>query len=207
MTNSYGTFKWSKPIRGDQLSAERIDGLPDLPGLYMWRRAIMLSPECLFKSELFRDWILAAASVPLLKTDELLFAKPDGKMASIRPAFARTSQIVIGGGELSRKKLMTLSSIALDSKTRGGLYDLIRETTDTFGPVLYVGEAASLKSRIGEHCKPGSPLQLRLRQHQLTIEDTTLVITPLPAASKEERQLAEQVLTHILVAPYTFRAG
>ena len=76
-----------------------------------------------------------------------------------------------------------------------------------FGPAMYVGESNCIRTRTIQHISDGSDLRLRIADLTLEIEDLALYYAETPNITLDTRRLLESVLTHILGAPLTYRAG
>jgi len=202
--------KWIGPIQGSEMSSnDHIVNLPDnLPAVYLWKRCLRLEPECATDAERFKKWLTKAVSTPFLHTSSLRVGTSQGKeRMSVRSDFVRLDSLTIGGGELTKTKLDELFEGTKSVSQVHLFYLRLQEMTLRFGPVLYVGETGCLKGRISDHLGSNSPFQVRLTALNLNIEDTAFCFFPMPQSSARERQLLEQILTHLLVAPLTYRPG
>jgi len=84
---------------------------------------------------------------------------------------------------------------------------LLSQIMGGFGPVLYVGETNSFSKRLKDHSMDNSPLKKRLDEIGLDINDTSVTLLPMESASEDDRKFLEQILTYLLMAPLTMRAG
>jgi hypothetical protein len=198
---------WQGPFHGPQVDSigSDLDLKKKTPGVYLWRRIQRLDPDALGESSSFKAWIARGVNSPLLKTEGLTLRSDESRL-SVRASYLRSAEFSIGGGslgELKKEGLLTLSDDA-----RLEMYNNLTAATLSFGPVMYVGETDCLLSRLSQHAAPGSPLRIRLQSLGLDIEDVAVFFGVSPDfQSKHRRTLYESVLTHVLGAPLTFRAG
>jgi len=202
--------KWDGPHRGAQLSGDYFGGLLDknTPGLYLWRKVLRDDDSCIYSPEDFVAWVSSGVGSPLFKTSRLRVEsdKADGKL-SVRANFLSLQQLEVGGGRLPDEKRINLMELAACPEAASDLYSFFHSATHSFGPILYVGESDDLLSRFRQHLSEDSPLRTRLAELELDVPDTVLFYCKLPGTKKTERQLLESALTHLLVAPLTYRAG
>lgn len=196
---------WSQSIRGSDITNEFLNNLSTSPGVYIWRRCIRLEPESILRMENFENWLAKALSASFVRTNKLTLS-PKFKNLSIRANFMRLEAFEIGGGVLSQSKVRALRDYGT-IPTRLDLYHLLQITTEAFGPTLYVGETDCIRTRVKDHVSTNSPYRERLAELGLDLEDTILNYHEMPDSSQKERQLLEQILSHLLVAPLTRRAG
>jgi len=202
--------EWIGPIQGSEISSyNQILNLPDnLPAVYLWKRCLRLEPECATDAERFKKWLTNAVSTPFLHASNLKIGTSHSKkQISVRSDFVRLDSLKIGGGELTKTKLDELFEGTKSVSQLQLLYLRLQDMSLRFGPVLYVGETSCLKGRISDHVGSNSPFRVRLATLNLGIEDTAFCFFPMPQSSTRERQLLEQILTHLLVAPLTYRPG
>lgn len=202
--------KWDGPHRGAHLSSDYFGGLLDrnTPGVYLWRKVLRDDDSCIFSPEDFTKWILSGIGSPLFKTSRLRVEsdKAEGRL-TVRANFLSLQQLEVGGGELPDEKRNNLMKLAEFPEGASDLYSFFHSATHSFGPILYVGESDDLLGRFRQHLSEDSPLRTRLAELELDVPDTALFYCKLPGITKPERQLLESALTHLLVAPLTYRAG
>ena len=144
---------------------------------------------------------------PFVNSKEVRLTGRGPNKISLRDDFVSFSSFRVGGGGLSEAKLTSLDSSFTCSSERQWLYRLIVESVSVFGPVLYVGEASCLQDRLMSHLSGSSPLRSRMETLDASFECVTVSWLALPEVSIETRQLLEQILTLLFVAPLSHRAG
>ncbi len=200
--------KWSKPYRGDIISGDEIDRIPNCPALYLWKRVLRRSPESALGSEQFNIWIEHSLSSPFFRSSEISLKTSKGvNQLTIRPHFIKFGMLEIGGGEISDRKIEDLASLEKKPEQIENLYLLLHDAADSFGPVFYVGETDKLRNRVKMHININSSLQQRLNEIGLNLEDVAIRYVDMSEYSEAFRKVAEQILTHLFLAPYSFRAG
>ena len=198
---------WDGPL--EALSIASQNPLPtSLSAVYFWRRCFPSSPEAVTSPSGFLLWLEQAISRGYIRTPPLSIRSQKGdRSVRVRADFISIEGITVGGGELSSDKIETLDSTLSDIDSRNAAYLQLRELTLAFGPVLYVGEADCLRTRVFDHLREFSPLRQRLTELTVPLDEVALFWIPLPGTTKEYRQFLEQVLTHALGAPLTRRPG
>ena len=200
---------WIGPLPGHELDRsfleERMGN--EVPGLYLWRRIQRYDPDCLTDAKSFSEWILRGVRAPLLSTTELRLATEKvTEGLTIRANYVKATELRIGEGDLTAKKQDQIQ--LLGDNERLAAYNLLLMSTLFFGPVVYVGETSCLVTRILQHISLGSPFRMRLATLGVDISDVAVFYcTNAELESNETRTLLEGVLTHLLSAPLTFRAG
>ncbi len=201
-------MSWTKPLRAAALDGASLRRIPAGPGVYLWLRGLPLKPDAVLDTTELEEFVRQATAKPLLQTKELqLGSPPEASEINIRPGLLRFAGVSIGGGSLSAFKLDALLSYATDFDRRLRLYSVLQDAASRYGPVLYVGETADLRARIRDHLRGKTALHDRLADLGLSNDDVLVSCAELPELEKKERQVLEQILTHILVAPLTHRAG
>jgi len=193
------------PFRGDSVS--ECSELSKVCGVYVWRRALPAIPGVVFEQENYEKWLETALAVPYVSAKNLtLLSHKDSDALSIRKDFLRISRLEIGGERLSNKKNLDLGQLNTVKK-RTSFMNFLDKVMSNMGPVLYVGEADDIKTRMEDHATSNSPLQKRLADLGLTLAETTVIVFWMKGSSKDERTLLEQILTYLLISPLSFRAG
>ncbi len=204
---SYNNIKLEGPIRGSELSTEMIQNFPKTGAVYFWRRIIMPDPKAALTPEKFERWLMKSISKPYFRSKNLtLSTSKKQKGITIRKDFINFDSMEIGGGNISDKKQINLNKVD-NKKKRINMIGLIDQITNQFGPVIYVGQTGSFQKRMFQHFADNSPLQSRLSDINMDINDTSVSYLSLPDANGQERELLEQILTYLLVSPLTMRAG
>lgn len=200
---------WSEPIRAADIDQQVLQQIPKRPGVYIWRRCLARSTEPIESPDALLTWLKSALSQPFVKSRRISLTDDPTTSTDryLRPRFVSLDGITIGGGELSSEKLETVKTVAGDVTWRRDFYLHLSRTVDQFGPVLYVGEATSLRDRISTHCTGQSRFATRINRLGLEQSSVSVQYCVTPDLSESERRLLEQCLTHILAAPLTMRAG
>jgi len=202
------TFKDIKikgPFRGDNVC--ECHDLPHGSGVYIWRRALPTSPEVVFDQNNFGKWLETALAVPYISAKDLTLSSQKGSDGlSIRNGFLRINRLEIGGERLSEKKNLDLGQLSTIKK-RTSLMNFLETVMSNMGPVLYVGEADDIRTRMEDHTTSNSPLQKKLDDLGLSLGNTTVTVFLMKCSNKAERTLLEQILTYLLISPLSFRAG
>jgi hypothetical protein len=199
--------KFKGPFRGNDLTKELVNTFPNTGGVYLWRRVTLPDPTAILNSDQFKKWIDKSISIPFFRSKNICLTdvtKING--LSVRNNFINFSSIEIGGGEITTKKNDDLEAMTTTHE-RSILMDMIDKASVQFGPVLYVGEAVSIRKRVFQHILEKSPFRCRLQEHGSDINETALNFISLPNASENERQVIEQILTYLFISPLSFRAG
>lgn len=98
-----------------------------------------------------------------------------------------------------------LKLLAQDVRKRKAVANLLRGFPAP--PVLYVGETTSFSARVKQHLA-GSDIWTRLFDAGYTHADVEFLAIPLPVEfSDQERQIVERIVSHLVLAPFTDRAG
>lgn len=200
---------WEGPYRGHELDRGFLDGFlsKGTPGVYLWRRVQRLDPESLTSNDSFIDWVIRGVNAPLLQTGGLKVQSDTSKgRLTVRPNYLQTSELSIGKGELGPGKREQLTAMSDDQRL--ALYDFLTRATIDFGPVVYVGESDCLLTRFSSHISSSSPLRGRMNELGLDLDDLALFYcSDAIFVEQTLRTLYEGILTHLLGAPLTFRAG
>jgi hypothetical protein len=202
-------MKWQGPFVGSQENRASLETRlsKDKPGVYLWRRVQRYAPDSLVSPDEFSRWILRGVQTPLIRTDGLKLNSTSQKgLLSVRPHYIQAQQFSVGGGDLGQRKVDQV--LSLDADKRLSLYSDLIETTNLFGPVVYVGESECLLTRLTQHVLGLSSLTDRLQNLDLELSDVAFYYcTHECFVGSESRTLFESILTHLLGAPLTFRAG
>lgn len=199
---------WQGPFRGDVVENRLLARIKEkLPCIYLWRRVLPLDDVCLTSFEAFETYLKKSILVSFMKSEGLVLASSrDEGDVTIRADFVRIGGVEIGRGELTSAKIEQLHNFK-SLEPRVEAYRFLLDSTAAFGPVVYVGETDCLLSRIRQHCANNSPLRSRFVGLGIELDQAVLYYAPMPGTTKAFRQLYEQVLTHLFVAPLTFRPG
>ena len=200
--------RWVGPVSAGRLKTFGLTPVPEAGGVYLWMRSLDLDPECAVDGRQFSATIERLLSVPFARLDQLQFSPSESApQVTVRPGLVAVAGLTIGGGRLSTAKKSHLRDIADRDPDRMHLYLLLRETVARFGPILYVGETANLRQRAAAHVTSKTDLLRRADHLGISSNDLLLYCLPLPQFDRATRTLVEQILTHILVAPFTKRPG
>jgi hypothetical protein len=131
-------------IDGAELFDARDEGrlkdlVPNVAGLYVWRRKLVAPTSCKSSSQDFRNWVLELAEQANARL---------GRRALSHCVWSEGIQV--GGGGLTENKVQTLDAIAANSKLRRLVISYIESLSD-FHPAIYIGEADNLCKRVKEH--------------------------------------------------------
>jgi hypothetical protein len=204
---SFKDIRMKGPYRGSELVSDIIDNLPIEGGVYIWRRSLRADPQAAVNGDYFLSWIAKALTVPYVRSRDLkLGTVQEHGCVTIRNDLVNIDLFEVGGGKLTENKKESIASIDTPSK-RSALMVFLEDTLKNFGPVLYVGQADSLRSRLNSHISENSTLRKRLEEINLNFEDTTVSLFVMNGASESERINLEYILTLLLVSPLTMRAG
>jgi hypothetical protein len=202
------TGVWHEPVRGDDIEQSLLPRLQqDFACIYLWRRVLPLNDRCFLNQAAFEDYLKKHTSTHFLKSVGMVLgsARDEGEI-SIRPDFIRIREVQIGGGQITSAKVEELRALEnLDARLEA--FTFLQRAACQFGPILYLGETECLLTRLRNHVAKGSPLRVRLGELGLDIADTMFYCFGMDGTKKRVRQMYEQLLTHLLVAPLTFRAG
>lgn len=111
---------------------------------------------------------------------------------------------------LSQHKREVLEEAAEDEAVRCEIAAIVDRCMPLRSP-LYVGQTATLKSRVKQHLSPSSPLASRLRATGLELGSCTLCYRLMPDLevlhTPAVLQLTEEIVTRILRPGYVARIG
>ena len=202
------TPAWIGPVSADYLRNRGLPRVPCTPGVYLWIRGFQLDPECAVNPALFSETVEALLTVPFVRSQRIeLRTDERHKRVTIRSGLIRLGELTIGGGQLTAAKRTHLAELATSDRDRLTLFQVLQESVAQFGPVLYVGQASDLRQRVHTHVTSGTDLLDLARTAGIESDHLLLYCLPLPNQPVETRTLVEQLLTHILIAPLTYRPG
>lgn len=201
MKNSNDTslgWRTLEPIDGitlvDSFNNGELSGLcPAEPGIYFWLRRLSPTSQELATKERFLDWLNSA----LLKKQGVV---------NDRIKHIGRVELSIGGSELDTKvKKDSLSQLAETRKDRLALQKLFSYFDYTM--ILYVGESENIQQRILQHLSNRTDFSVRLKEMDYEWEELGLIYCVLPELAMPERRALERILSILLLAPATSRAG
>lgn len=201
-----GGLDWKGPFRGKDLAASPAQ-LPDVPCVYLWRRGLSLGTQAAASPEGLLESMQELLKVPLISTGAFKFRPSERHTAQLRSNLLHFSGLAVGGGGLSPAKEDEWRDLLNHPPNRRTLFGFLDRTLASFGPVVYVGETEDLRVRLSHHMERGSPLRNRLHHLGIEVEDCHLWFVPLGHLNRAKRQAFEQLVTELLIAPLTHRAG
>ena len=174
----------------------------------MWHRTICLEPSAIKDIERFKRWIDNILAPYWIRADRLTPAYESGEdKLNVRTDLIEIESMKIGGGTLSALKQKTLEELSTEPQYLISLYNILQNSLDCYGPVIYVGQSEKIRTRVFDHISLNSPLRKRLKLLDLSIEDMAFRYFPMPDSKKSEREILEQLLSVLLVAPLSLRIG
>ena len=199
---------WSEPVRIGELRDQSSSAVPCGSGIYIWRRSFRKDPEVIQDSDDLVAWIERIVAAPLYVGDSMVVKDDsDGGDRRTRSEFVRMSGLTVGSGKLSSEKIEILKKLSNSISWRRELYLSLVGATEKLGPVLYVGQAEDICGRVGDHVRGQTGFASRVGRLGIEFEDLVLQYAETPELEKQARELLEQILTHVLVAPLTIKAG
>ena len=176
----------------------------DRAGIYIWSRCLPRVPEVVTNREEFLPWLESALAAPFVRAPGVCIkSSSEGTKGAvtIRPNLVEFEAFRIGGNvELSAAKRELLDTQIQSTKFRQDTYNLLQSCVLEFGPAFYVGEADCLRTRVSDHLGQNSSIRKRLNDAGIEMEESTsLRFMRMDGATKEDRTLLEQILTHLLV--------
>lgn len=211
---TFSSTSWKGPIPSDPEAVAQ--SVPATPGIYAWRRIIPRDDNALKSPEEAVRWITHAVQSPIFRggpIDLTSGASDDAdskRRRRMRRGFATIESLQIGGGHLPDSKRSHLHNIVKNDRSREYLYRLLRESSDQYGPILYVGSATKtggLRQRITQHVQERTSFAKRLKSAGIPLASMRVHVLPLPAVNATTIELLEALLTHLLLAPLSVRAG
>ena len=197
---------WKGPFRGKDLAASPAQ-LPSVPAVYLWRRGLSLGTDVATSSDGLLQSMRKLLQVPLISVGAFNFRPSERHPAQLRSNLLHFAGLAVGGGGLSPGKEDEWRDLLDHAPNRRALFAFLDRTLATFGPVVYVGETEDLRGRLSDHLERQSPLQKRLRHLGIALEDCHLWHVTLGDLDRAKRQAFEQLVTELLIAPLTHRAG
>lgn len=127
------------------------------------------------------------------------------RISRVTSHFGYYEQRLHFGTPLPSGYIPLLNDTVSDVAKRKTIANLLRNFP--FPPVLYVGETDNFVSRVKEHLQ-GSDVWDRLRLAGYSFADVDFLPLPLPDSfDPKERIVVERILSHLLMAPFTDKAG
>jgi hypothetical protein len=191
------------PISHDVLLATEAAEVPCMPGIYIWRRVLRFDPIDHPSHESMEAWVRRQAELPIAVLPMLQIARnPDEPGTGIRPGYAVMRDLRIGAARLPMEGLLPTETHArVDALT------FLSEMTKEFGPALYVGESEDLQRRVREHVSGSTGFSRRVEESGLQMSDLVLSGVTMGSSSPAKRRQLEFLLTHLVGAPLTRKAG
>lgn len=196
-------MRFEEPISGVALQFSAANEVPEVAGVYLWRRVLQFDGAAFSGSADISAWLKREAERPLAQFESLEIAadRRSGQLG-VRNKFILIRKVEVAAGEL-RAPFREVGDVLR-------LYELVgvvADATARYGPVLYVGESGNLRERIKEHLAGTTGFSDRLRELGLTFDDVQLSYMETPSLEPGCRGEIEAVLTHLLGAPLTRKAG
>ncbi len=200
--------KWVGPIFGKDLLVNYGSKLPPEGGLYLWKKCLIQNPDAIMDETKFKVWLSDCLEIPFIKAHNLKLSK-GGKPSqqSIRPNFITFDGLEIGSGKYAKSRIEDFVSEFNSINLRQNVYNMFQDAVIQFSPILYIGEAGSIKNRIRDHLQGQSDFKKRLENIGIDYKETVLFYIVKKDKKKRERELLEYYLTHLLIAPMSVRAG
>lgn len=195
------------PIAATDIAME-IHAVPDSPGVYLWRRVLSIEDNAYIDPSVFMSWITTAISRQYFGSVDMVVKTSTTRSAvTIRDNFVRVNRLEIGGAELKPSHCETLKAISENAQARRLVIDLLAQAAALFGPVIYVGQAKSLRERVAEHLSGRTALLKRLQDNDMSATDIALHYLILPDSDDKERCAVEACITNLSVSPLVMREG
>lgn len=195
------------PFWGVDLASDGACQVPELPGLYVWKRAAIRAPLAGSSSERFTQWMEQHCTPPLAVFERLQLATPSGEgEVRVRPGLLGVQGVRIGGASNAD----FASQFASDPWSSDDLRDahsIASDAIDRFAPVVYVGETKNLQIRLRDHAGGITGLLARLQTVGVGLEQLVVYCYAWPNSSAKSRKRLEGSLTDALLAPLVRRKG
>lgn len=202
----FGGLAWKGPFRGKDLAASPAQ-LPRAPSVYLWRRGLSLSTDVTASPHRLLESMRALLEIPLISVGPFSFRPSGQDLPQLRSNLLHFAGLAVGGGGLGAGKEGEWLELLAHAPNRRAFYRFLDGTLAIFGPVVYVGETEDLRGRLSDHLKQTSPLRERLRHLGIGLEHCHLWYVNLGDLDRAKRQAFEQLVTELLIAPLTHRAG
>jgi len=177
--------------------------IPALPAVYLWRRVLRYDSNEPSGFDEEEAWIRRQAEAPLATLRSLrLSTARDACSTNVRSSFVLLGELRIGAAYLQGKELLPRADV-----DRRFVLETLEGLVDAYGPVLYVGESEKLQQRIRQHLRGETGLVTRLKECGLGLKDVALSYILLDGTPENCRLQIEQLLTHLVRAPLTRKAG
>lgn len=174
------------------------DNVPACSAVYSWR--LKLEPDCSTDD-----------THAFLQHLQHIAQLPQGRLG--RTSLSRAVQLeglILGGTGLSERKLADFRRLLADREMASSIREYLRSLQERI-PALYVGKARNLPTRVSQHLAGvtgfGSSISndSRLQWSDLRLEYFKL--GDADAIDDSTLESFEQLMTVLMIAPYTERAG
>jgi hypothetical protein len=175
-------------------ASSAINHIPNcLAGIYVWYKLYNYPRDYEgFKSALFSD--AAAPKFP-------------ERQGELKPYF---NVKISSKGSISNTKQPQIIEALESDRFRGKLQRALDHLA-LFQAPLYIGKSRNIKTRIEQHLKTGSLLNMRLQEHQISMDDTALLVIPSEQenddCSENEEDLYEEIFSRLLNPLFNLRLG
>lgn len=191
------------PFSAPSLRIDNSAEVPNSPGIYLWRRRLNFDSSSFSSENEIAQWIKEQAELPIAVLPNLSVSRnPQYEGSGVRSQYLVIDRVTIGGGVVPKA---TFSSGPKDRQVEA--IELLAESMKYFGPILYVGESGNLRQRINEHLSGATGFARRIPEIGLTMDDLHVWLVILENYSTEDRVRFEQLMTHLVGAPLTRKAG
>jgi len=196
-------MRFEDPISGVALQLDAANEVPAVAGVYLWRRVLQFDGSRFPAATDIRAWLKRESERPIAQFESLeVAADRRAGHLGVRSKFILIRNVEVAAGEM-RTPFRDVSDIPRLYELVG----LVADATARFGPVLYVGESSNLRDRIKEHLAGTTGFSDRLCELGLSFDDVQLSYMETPGLDPGCRGEIEAVLTHLLGAPLTRKAG
>jgi hypothetical protein len=188
---------------GDSLAIDDAAEIPSTPGVYLWRRVLRFDPVQYAKFQAADAWLRKQAEAPLAILPQLrLSADPTARETGVRSSFVLIREVRIGAAKLEGREILPTKD-----DDRNLFLTTVEQLMSEFGPVLYVGSSGNLRNRVRDHLRGQTGFIGRLEECGLSLADVALSFVTLENQDESIRFQLEAVLTHLVGAPLTRKAG
>lgn len=170
--------------------------LPDLPGVYMWKRDLRPPKSVIADPVKLIAWCDRLSDTAIGQTGVQQLSH-----------FLRIHSVELCGGALPSEKRKTLERLFASQQNRKWFASFL-SSLGAETPALYVGEAESLAARIVDHLTGRSGFGSTIERHErLSWSDLSLRYYTLESSVKAQRTAIEYLASVVTVAGYTSRIG
>ncbi len=195
------------PFWGVDLELDGACQVPELPGIYIWKRAAIRAPLAGTSSERFTQWLEQHCTPPLAVFERLHLATPSGGgEVRVRPGLLGVQGVRIGGTSID-ESADQLTAGPWPSDGLSDAHGIASDAIDRFAPVVYVGETKNLQTRLKDRAVGSTGLLARLQTVGVGLEQLVVYCYAWPNSTASWRKRLESRLTDALLAPLVRRKG